>query len=332
MNSPRFQQEIERVAMMLAVLAIALSPIGGKIAPLPLSLSELALLGATVLLFPAAMEDLKSGSIFKTHAYVIPFLMVMFISAIGATDYKEAIKEIIQLLLYCGAGIWVFIKLTKHKDWIQDIRLACTTALVLGVIGTLFIALLYPEQFAMRFGFSTPVILCTIALGTIGYSISKDSSALSRTPLFLMILILAVSWIYSVSQTTPLANEGTPERYNEAYAALSVLNDYPIFGVGPGNYQLRIGEYYQGMPKYNTIEPGTRIGYTVISVTLGVAGLASFLYWCLGMWRMAQKPLRLPLALLMCFGFLTPLLVSQLLMPLCLLHSLIITTKENEYA
>jgi O-antigen ligase len=117
-----------------------------------------------------------------------------------------------------------------------------------------------------------------------------------------------------------------PQRRLEAYAALCVVADRPLFGVGLGAYQEHIGLYYQGMPKENTIVPGTQIGYAVLLASGGLLCLASFLYWTVAIWKMAkqspgQTMIRLFLLVLWSIGFLTPLFVGQILLALVVMHA-----------
>jgi O-antigen ligase len=66
------------------------------------------------------------------------------------------------------------------------------------------------------------------------------------------------------------------QRILEWRAALNVLRESPVLGVGIGNYQKEIGRYYYSLPKINTMEPSAQNGYLVILFTSGLAGLAAF--------------------------------------------------------
>lgn len=69
------------------------------------------------------------------------------------------------------------------------------------------------------------------------------------------------------------------QRYLEWSAALRMLADNCVLGVGAGNYQLNIGKYFGMLPKNNTLEIDAQSGWLVIGATLGIAGL--FMLVCL---------------------------------------------------
>jgi len=64
------------------------------------------------------------------------------------------------------------------------------------------------------------------------------------------------------------------QRYIEWLAALNVLEERPVLGVGAGNYQLAIGSYYYGtMPNLDSIEPDSYSAYLVTAASMGLLGL-----------------------------------------------------------
>lgn len=63
------------------------------------------------------------------------------------------------------------------------------------------------------------------------------------------------------------------QRYLEWVASLNMLSDNPVFGVGAGNYQARIGEYFGVLPKFDTLEYDAQNGWLVMAATTGLAGL-----------------------------------------------------------
>ena len=80
--------------------------------------------------------------------------------------------------------------------------------------------------------------------------------------------------------------EGTKHiknRYLEMQAAINLISEHPLLGVGAGNFQKDIGSYYKELPKVNTAEPGQNNGYLVIGTTLGIIGLVSFIWLFLSM-------------------------------------------------
>ena len=50
-------------------------------------------------------------------------------------------------------------------------------------------------------------------------------------------------------------------RYLEMQAALNIMSENTLIGVGLGNFQNLIGTYYKELPKVNTAEPNQHNGY-----------------------------------------------------------------------
>ncbi len=67
-------------------------------------------------------------------------------------------------------------------------------------------------------------------------------------------------------------------RYLEMQAAINMLKENILFGVGLGNYQNHIGTYYNELPKVNTMEPKQNNGYLIIAATTGLFGIAALLF------------------------------------------------------
>ena len=70
------------------------------------------------------------------------------------------------------------------------------------------------------------------------------------------------------------------QRYIEMQAALNLMADNTLLGIGLGNYQQNIGAHYGEMPKINTSEPNQLNGFLAIGATTGILGLAA-LFWIL---------------------------------------------------
>jgi len=68
---------------------------------------------------------------------------------------------------------------------------------------------------------------------------------------------------------------------------LKMLADNPLLGVGAGNYQLRIGEYYGLLPDVKKSEPDTNNLYLVVAGSMGLAGLVSLVALLSYFWRLA---------------------------------------------
>jgi len=77
------------------------------------------------------------------------------------------------------------------------------------------------------------------------------------------------------------------KRWVEWQPALNMLADNPLLGVGAGNYQLRIGEYYGLLPDVKKGEPDTSNLYLVIGGSMGLAGLVSLVALLSYFWRLA---------------------------------------------
>lgn len=69
------------------------------------------------------------------------------------------------------------------------------------------------------------------------------------------------------------------KRWLEWWAALAMIADKPLLGVGVGNYQKNIGmaEYWGYMPNAKKTEPDTNNLYLVIAGSMGLPGLAALL-------------------------------------------------------
>lgn len=77
------------------------------------------------------------------------------------------------------------------------------------------------------------------------------------------------------------------KRWLEWQVALNMLADNPLLGVGAGNYQKRIGEYYGTLPDVKKSEPDTNSLYLVIGGSIGLAGLVSLVALLAYFWRLA---------------------------------------------
>ena len=76
------------------------------------------------------------------------------------------------------------------------------------------------------------------------------------------------------------------QRFIEWFAAMSVLDDKPLLGVGIGNYYSKIGFYYYSLPKINTIEPETQNGYLVTLSTMGLFGFGALIWIIMHFFKM----------------------------------------------
>jgi hypothetical protein len=70
------------------------------------------------------------------------------------------------------------------------------------------------------------------------------------------------------------------QRFAEWIAGWRMMAARPFAGVGFGNYQMHIGEYFAPMPKFETREPDSQNGWIVLGSSVGVVGAAA-LFWAL---------------------------------------------------
>lgn len=63
------------------------------------------------------------------------------------------------------------------------------------------------------------------------------------------------------------------QRWAEWLAALRMWSEHPFWGVGPGNYQNGIADFYAPLPKLNTAEPDTQNGWLVLGASIGLVGV-----------------------------------------------------------
>lgn len=68
-------------------------------------------------------------------------------------------------------------------------------------------------------------------------------------------------------------------RYLEMQASLNMISKNTLLGVGLGNYQSHIGEYYNELPKVNTSEPNQNNGYLIVASTTGIFGLSALIWF-----------------------------------------------------
>ena len=85
---------------------------------------------------------------------------------------------------------------------------------------------------------------------------------------------MPVDYSYKSNMEFSFSSDIPKQRYVEWIAAGSLLSSNPVFGVGPGNYQSKIGEYYLSLPKLSTSEPDTQNGWLVLGSTVGIVGMA----------------------------------------------------------
>ena len=109
---------------------------------------------------------------------------------------------------------------------------------------------------------------------------------------FIPVAALLILWQSQVLQRLPRENDlvhfqsialygedGTVERrYPDWQAAGSMILTNPLLGVGPGNYQKHVGQYYDNIPrKTGPAEPDIQNLHLVIAASMGIPALLAFL-------------------------------------------------------
>ena len=83
---------------------------------------------------------------------------------------------------------------------------------------------------------------------------------------------------FDFGEYAPIKNDTVLKQYYvESQAALNMISELPFTGFGLGNYQDRIGSFYQRLEKNNTSEPDYNNGYLIITATTGIIGLWLFI-------------------------------------------------------
>jgi O-antigen ligase len=78
-------------------------------------------------------------------------------------------------------------------------------------------------------------------------------------------------------------------RYIEMQASLNMLSKNTLLGVGLGNFQNRIGSFYNELPKINTSEINQHNGYLIVASTMGILGLSALLWLFFLVWKQAKE-------------------------------------------
>lgn len=308
----------QTAASLFAWIAVAASPVAARlpIPGLPLTLTDAALLVAAALSIPGL------GSPRQRRRLVAPLLLLgaCALSAVAASDRLAAGKELFQVFLYVILGSAIF-GLVDGPRWRRALPWALHAALATGLILALC-AYAAPSVFARALPPWPTFAACLSVLALL-------TTTLRRRPAFLpaATAVLAVALVALAARPAapvPPSGEPVPQQLREAYAALSVLADRPLLGVGPGNYQTHIGEHYQGMPKDNTMTPGTGVGYGMLAASVGLIGLAAYAEGLRRLLRgVASSRLRAPVLAFAAAGLITPLFVGPMLLLLALLNGLV---------
>lgn len=117
-------------------------------------------------------------------------------------------------------------------------------------------------------------------------------AALRGPKVFVPVVVLAVAWQALVLPRMPRENDlahfqsvalydgaGQVERrYPDWQAACSMVLTHPVWGVGLGNYQKHVGQYYDNVPRQTgPSEPDIQNLYLVLAASCGLPALFAFL-------------------------------------------------------
>jgi hypothetical protein len=246
-------------------------------------------------------------------------------------DVLNSAREVAQLALYAACGGWVCSRVVARPAGVSTVRVAAQLGFAVAVAGLILriafrgsrAARVYDAGPALAF---VPCILAGICVGLTPRIQRASVIVLLASAGVLTVLFLHPSEKPAAPEPVPQLRSEIGQRWIEAYAAVSVVSRFPLLGLGPGNYQDHIGEYYGTLPKDNTMAAGSQVGYAVVAASMGLLGLAAVLYWFaqLAAWMLEARPpayvLATALLVAAAAGFFTPLFVSQILAPLALVH------------
>lgn len=343
----RIQYRLGEAGGLFAILAILAAPIAMKlpVGPVPLSLTDLLLAAGIALASAGRVRRANLATEIYCLEACAPFLAAMTVAALASLERTEAVKELLQVLLYAAGGVWLFSASARDARWrvwcFYGIRAAIVFALAGLVIQHAYPAVTAAMWFANSYSLACFAGTLACLLPAAGFPIRHRhrswDSVLMGIALCAVAACLAWPPVLAVP-ATDLAGESISQRFLEAFAALSVLSSHPLTGVGLGGYQIHIGAYFQGMPKENSIAPGSQIGYCILLASTGMYGLAACLYWLCQLLSQARRFSTRPLAMmaapafLLFVGLFTPILVAQILVPLALVHGLLWSGKEEKCA
>lgn len=143
-------------------------------------------------------------------------------------------------------------------------------------------------------GYLAPAIL--LGLLVTGFALGRQVGRLTLIGVIAYLLIVSVAggfnrreiieepfqWRISAQEAKYRYDDGTrhlKKFWGEQQAALNVIRGNPLFGVGAGRYQTRVGQSYAslGMVDEQRAEPNAVNGYLLTAATTGLLGLAVLL-------------------------------------------------------
>lgn len=315
------------VSLASFALAIALSPVAMKLPLGPVSLTPSDLLMALTIVpaLPWLARAWRDRRLWDGLTAPSLFIFCCALSAVAADDRGAAMRELAQLVLYV-AGAWAVTRRLPDTPG-RPIRRAVSGACLLSIAaGLSYLPLGYKNAFGL-FGAPSTLAASVLAWSAMNGCLAGGAGGRMRRAARLAMpaaALAALAVAARVDSTIPRTREPVAQRYLEAYAGLSAVAAHPLTGVGPGNYQAHIGEYYQGMPKDNTLPPGSGIGYAILPASAGLPALCAFLYWLHALWRRATgQGLRAGVAAVAAGAILSPIFLGTFLLPLALIQGML---------
>jgi hypothetical protein len=252
---------------LVAVYAVA--SVGRR--PLAGNLKEVAQMVEYFIVFPLIISHYLAGSRNEIRTLIrallisgamITAIAVYEIYALGAPYASAAFASRSNLGLFFSVLIPIGFELAAQRGLrgaLPKILVACAFSTVLSScwIG-IAVAVLWVSLHEIRRYAPTLILIVLVQIGTNIVSGLSPIAALKDD--------LA---LYEIVD----GNREVRQRYIEAQAALNLMGDNFLLGVGPANYQLNIGSFYHFYPKSNTIERDTQSGYLVLGTTTGFLGL-----------------------------------------------------------
>jgi hypothetical protein len=319
---------IEKIGALAFCAAVAASPIGLKI---PLGVAAvspcdmLAAAGAVLFLpsFVLSLPDCGRAS-WRVMCPVLPLMCVAAISALSGGNVLGGAREVAQLGLYALCGVWICARVVGQPGGAARLGAAAGLGFIVAVGAVvLHIGRVWESSPAVAF---MPAIFGGVCLALMPGVQRKSGLVLLAASAVLAILSLNSAGKGGGPAPVPQLRSAVGQRWLEAYAGVSVVSRFPLLGLGPGNYQAHIGEYYGALPKDNTMAADSQVGYAVVVASMGLLGLAGLVYWLarVGVWAVESRPPAYAvggaLMVVVAAGMFTPLFVSPILAPLALVH------------
>ena len=227
---------------------------------------------ATYLLFASAMDRpalsrrVLCAFLGTAAAVVVLAVLQYFNTDHAAFAVKGTFGNANVLGGYLSLILPLFLALLLHAEnwWIRGVSVA---AVLLGLLvclaGGTFIAVLAAFVFAAaaRVAFVSVAVALVVFIALVSPRLPRDTVENAR---------LSIRLFDDENAVSP--------RYTEWQAAGIMVLENPFLGVGAGNYQGNVGQYYGVLPDASgqKAEPDSQNLYLVLASTVGLPGLACF--------------------------------------------------------